>query len=235
MLTETAEAREPTRTEPSAAPSDEEIVARVLQGERELFELLMRRHNRRIYRTVRAILRDEAESEDAMQASYLAAFANLGSFRGGAAFSTWLTRIAVNEAFGRLRRRAGLKVVEGAEDAVDQLEGGEPSPERHAAARELVGMLEQAVDRLPPSYRTIFMLREIEGLSTSAAAASLGIGEELAKVRLLRARRALRGELTTLLGADAPAAFAFEAPRCDRVVHAVMARLAAGAPPAEPA
>lgn len=195
-----------------------------------LFELLMRRHNRRTYRAVRAILRDEAESEDAMQAAYLAAFTHLADFRGGAAFATWLTRIAVNEALGRLRKRANLVLVDDEPEGAEPPGGGPPDPERHAAARELITVLETAVDRLPASYRAIFMLREVEGLSTADTAASLGIGEDLAKVRLLRARTALRGEIVEMLGKDAPAAFAFDAVRCDRVVRAVMAKLLGEAP-----
>lgn len=206
-------------------PGDPEIVARVLAGERALFELLMRRHNRRVYRAVRAILRDEAESEDAMQAAYLAAFTHLAEFRGESAFATWLTRIAVNVALGRLRKQANLVLVDEEQEEAAPPGGGPPDPERHAAARELIAVLESAVDRLPPSYRAIFMLRDVEGLSTADTAASLGIGEELAKVRLLRARRALREEISGMLGKEAPVAFAFDAVRCDRVVRAVMARL----------
>lgn len=228
MTTGTTFATAPPLAAPPAAASDGEIVARVIAGERALFELLMRRHNRRVYRAVRAILRDEAESEDAMQAAYLAAFTHLPAFRGGAAFATWLTRIAVNEALGRLRRRSAfVSLEEEPAELVEptrEAEGG-GNPEGRAAARELVALLETAVDRLPPSYRAIFVLREVEGLSTADTAASLGIGEELAKVRLLRARRALRGELSAMLGEDAERAFAFEAPRCDRVVRAVMSRI----------
>lgn len=215
---------------PSDVPSDEEVVRRVVGGETAAFEVLMRRHNRRIYRAVRSILKDEAESEDAMQAAYLSALSHLADFRGGAAFSTWLTRIAVNEALARLRGRAHLVPVEEVpEPPAPPSAAGDP--ERRAAARELVGVLERAVDRLPASYRTLFVLREIEGLSTADAAASLGISEDLVKVRLHRARAALQAELLALLGADAPRAFEFEATRCDRVVRAVMAR-ALGAPPA---
>lgn len=228
MAQNTAAAPNPSPAPASAVPSDEEIVARVVAGERALFELLMRRHNRRVYRAVRAIVRDEAESEDAMQAAYLAAFSHLADFRGGAAFATWLTRIAVNEALGRLRKRANLVLVDDEPEGGEPPGGGPPDPEHRAAARELIAALEIAMDRLPAGYRAIFMLREVEGLSTADAAASLGIGEELAKVRLLRARRALRGELTTMLGKDAPTAFAFDAVRCDRVVKAVMARLLSG-------
>lgn len=198
----------------------------MVNGETALFEVLMRRHNRRIYRTVRSILRDEGESEDAMQATYLSALGHLGDFQGDAAFSTWLTRIAVNEALARLRRRSHLVPVEEApERAPADGAAGPADPERRAAARELVAVLERAVDRLPASYRTVFMLREVEGLSTAEAATSLSITEDLAKVRLHRARAALRSELLSLLGEDAPSAFEFDARRCDRVVRAVMARL----------
>ena len=209
----------------SDIPRDEEVVRRVLGGETALFEVLMRRHNRRIYRAVRSILRDEAETEDAMQAAYLSALTHLGDFMGGAAFATWLTRIAVNEAFARLRRGAHLVPVEEVpEPSVGGGGGGPGDPERRAAARELVALLEQAVDRLPVTYRTLFMLREVEGLSTAEAAESLGISEDLVKVRLHRARAALQADLGSMLGEDAPRAFEFEATRCDRVVRAVMAR-----------
>jgi RNA polymerase sigma-70 factor (ECF subfamily) len=199
----------------------------VLAGETALFEVLMRRHNRRIYRAVRSVLRDEAETEDAMQAAYLSAYAHLGSFQGEAAFSTWLTRIAVNEALSRLRGRGHLVPVEELPEP-EEIGGRTGDTERRAEARELVAVLERAIDRLPATYRTVFVLREVEGLSTAEAAASIGIGEELAKVRLHRARAALRSELAALLGEEAPAAFDFGSHRCDRVVRAVMARMLAG-------
>lgn len=229
MAANIAIATPPRPAAPSALPRDEEIVARVVAGERALFELLMRRHNRRVYRAVRAILRDEAESEDAMQATYLAAFSHLGDFQGDSAFATWLTRIALNEAFGRVRRRAGITVVP-EEDLAGREEPArdEPDPERRAAAREMIRAVERALDQLPVGYRTIVMLRDVEGLSTADAAASLGIAEDAAKVRLMRARRALRGELAAALGSEATTAFAFDAVRCDRIVAAVMGRLAAG-------
>jgi RNA polymerase sigma-70 factor (ECF subfamily) len=219
---------------PTDVPSDDEVVRRVIGGDTASFEVLMRRHNRRIYRAVRSILRDEAESEDAMQAAYLSALSHLADFQGGAAFSTWLTRIAVNEALARLRRRVHLVPVEEVPEPTSLGGGAAPQdPELRAAARELVAVLERAVDRLPVDYRTLFVLREVEGLSTADAAASLGISEDLVKVRLHRARAALRSELLAMLGEDAPRAFEFEATRCDRVVRAVMA-LALGAATAGP-
>jgi RNA polymerase sigma-70 factor (ECF subfamily) len=229
MRPSTASTPSPSRHDlPQPVPADEEVVRRVLAGERALFEVLMRRHNRRLYRAVRSILRDEAESEDVMQAAYLSAFTHLDGFGGDAPFASWLTRIAVNEALSRLRRRAPLVVVDELPEPEPDADGpSRDDPERRAAARELVGVLEQAVDRLPASFRSIFVLREVEGLSTSDAAASLGITEDLAKVRLHRARAALQVELLALLGEEASRAFEFEATRCDRVVRAVMAQLLA--------
>ena len=164
-------------------PSDEAVVARVLAGEVDLFEVLMRRHNPRVYRTIRAILRDEAEVEDAMQQTYLLAYSSLRGFAGASSFSTWLTRIAVNEALGRRRRGGRLEVVaevpEGAASAVE---------EDRAAAREAIRLVEQAVDRLPDDYRSVFMLREVQRLSTADTAGSLGLSEDAVKVRLRRSR-----------------------------------------------
>jgi RNA polymerase sigma-70 factor (ECF subfamily) len=211
---------------PSLQLPDEEIVRRVRAGEVALFEVLMRRHNPLVYRAIRGILRDEAEVEDAMQQAYLNAFVNLGDFAGAAAFSTWLVRIALNEALGRLRRGARLEVVaEVPENAEALMEHPPGNPEDRAAAREAIHLLEAAVDRLPPAYRSVFMLREVQQLSTAEAAESLGLSEENVKVRLHRARLALKDALLAEVGPSAAAAFPFLAPRCNRVVAGVMARI----------
>jgi RNA polymerase sigma-70 factor (ECF subfamily) len=211
---------------PSLQLPDEEIVRRVRAGEVALFEVLMRRHNPLVYRAIRGILRDEAEVEDAMQQAYLNAFVNLGDFAGAAAFSTWLVRIALNEALGRLRRGARLEVVaEVPENAEALMEYPPGNPEDRAAAREAIHLLEAAVDRLPPAYRSVFMLREVQQLSTAEAAESLGLSEENVKVRLHRARLALKDALLAEVGPSAAAAFPFLAPRCNRVVAGVMARI----------
>jgi RNA polymerase sigma-70 factor (ECF subfamily) len=211
-----------------ASPSltDAEVVRRVLAGERELFEVLMRRHDARVYRAVRAILRDEDEAEDAMQAAWLHAYQHLGGFAGAAAFSTWLVRIAVNEALGRLRRRSRLVPLPdpGEEEPMQERP---QDPEERAAAREAVQLLERAVDRLPAPYRTVFVLREVEQLSTREAAEALGIGEEALKVRLHRARAMLRRSLGDEVARAAPEAFPFLAPRCNRIVARVMDAIAA--------
>ncbi len=206
---------------------DGEVVRRVLAGEVELFEVLLRRHDPRVYRTVRSILRDEAEAEDAMQAAWVRAYQHLGEWKGAASFTTWLLRIAANEALGRLRRRRRLVAVDDDQDG----DGGimDPradDPEERAAAREAVRLLERAVDELPPHHRLVFMLREVEGLSTSETAAALGIAEDAAKVRLHRARAALRRSLEETVEGAALEAFPFHAPRCDRIVARVMEAIA---------
>jgi RNA polymerase sigma-70 factor (ECF subfamily) len=214
--------------------SDEAIVKRVRAGERALFEILMRRHNRRLYRTARAVLRDEYEVEDVMQQAYINAFTHLHQFEERSQFSTWLTRITLNEAFGRRRKMRQTASFErtssDAEDEpgafMDAIRSPQPDPERQAYAEELSRVLEDAVDALPETYRTVFMLRDIEGLSTSEAGESLGLGEEAVKTRLHRARAMIRHSMTERFGAVTAGAFDFQAPRCNRVVAAVLARIA---------
>jgi len=217
---------------PPSLLSDAEVVRRVRAGDRALFEVLMRRHNQRIYRAARAIVRDESEVEDVMQQAYINAFAHLHQFEERAQFSTWLTRIAVNEAIARrhtIRLTAARTADEERHDDIMQtVTSPQPTPEHHAYARELQRVLEAAVDDLPESYRTVFMLREIEGLSTAETGAGLGLGEEAVKTRLHRARTMIRRAVSARIGAAGAGAFQFEAPRCDRVVAAVLARLAAG-------
>lgn len=213
----------------ASAPPDAEVVRRVLAGERKLFEVLMRRYNQRVYRGIRSILRDEHETEDAMQQAYLQAYAHLGEFEGASSFSTWLTRIAINEALACLRKRGRHDLVDELPDvAEDVMRSPSKSPEDLAVAQESMRLLELAVDELPPTYRTTFMLREVEQLSTAETAASLGITEEAVKVRLHRARHSLRDALARVVGQSVPQAFSFLAPRCNRVVATVMAAIERG-------
>jgi RNA polymerase sigma-70 factor, ECF subfamily len=216
--------------------TDAEIVRRVRAGDRALFEILMRRHNQRLYRVARAVVKDEDEIEDVMQQAYVNAFTHLHQFEERAQFSTWLTRITLNEAFGRrrtLRRAESLTGVppDLAEDSgefMDTVRSPQPDPERQAYAQELHRVLEEAVEALPESYRTVFMLRDIEGLSTMETGEGLGLGEEAVKTRLHRARAMIRRAVTSRLGEVTAGAFQFHAPRCDRVVAAVLARIAEG-------
>ncbi len=214
--------------------TDEAVVRGVLAGDTALFELLMRRYNERVYRAARAILRDDAEAEDVMQQAYVNAFTHLHQFNGSARFSTWLTRIAINEALARVRRRGRYDVYDEGTSNVEPFMRQTPSdnPERQAFSHELRDLLEYAVDRLPNGTREVFMLREVEGLSTSETAATLGVSEDVIKTRLSRGRAALRRLLLERTGAAAAEAFRFERPRCDRVVARVMARISAGPPPA---
>jgi RNA polymerase sigma-70 factor (ECF subfamily) len=218
----------------SAVLTDGEIIMRVQAGERALFELLMRRHNQRVYRAVRAVVKLEAEVEDVMQQAYINAFTHLHQFEQRAQFSTWLIRIALNEAFSRRRKlRLMASTTEDVSDADDRrgesrdrLTSPGADPERQAYAQELHRVLEAAVDALPETYRAVFMLRDIEGLSTSETGAGLGLGEETVKTRLHRARAMIRRTISAQIGAATSGAFEFHAPRCDRVVTHVLAAIA---------
>jgi RNA polymerase sigma-70 factor (ECF subfamily) len=210
-----------------ALHTDEEIVHRVLDGETALFELLMRRYNERLYRAARAITRDEREAEDVVQQAYVNAYTHLRQFKAEAQFGTWLTRIAVNEALARVRRRGRYEPFDDQQSNVEAFVpfNATPDPEQQAVTDELRGVLESAIDTLPDGAREVFVLRDVEGLSTAEAAASLEVSEDVVKTRLSRARAALRRALLERAGASTADAFRFYRPRCDRVVATVMARI----------
>ena len=212
----------------STDQSDEEIVREVLAGDTARFALLMRRYNERLYRAARAITRDDREAEDVMQQAYVNAYTHLRQFNGEARFGTWLTRIAIHEALSRVRRRGRYEPFD------DDLTNVEPflsldsrqNPERQAFSGELRELIEWAIDGLPDGAREVFVLREIEGLSTAETAEALEVSADVVKTRLSRARAALRRVLLEHAGATAPDAFRFYRPRCDRVVAEVMRRIA---------
>ena len=209
--------------------SDEEVVRRVLDGETALYELLMRRHNQRLYRVARAILRDDAEAEDVMQDAYVRAYQNLASFEGRAKFVTWLTRIAVHEALTRSRRRLRFQALDPSDESNGEIMQSPPSstrsPEQQAYDRELAAVFEKAVSSLSEDHRLVFMLRDVEGMTTEETAHCLNLTEENVKVRLHRARAGLRKRLYRVVGATAARCFQFHAIRCDRVVKNVFATL----------
>lgn len=211
------------------ALTDEEVVERVRAGDTPLFEILMRRHNQRIYRAVRAVLGSDGEAEDVMQEAYVRAYQHLDQYAGRARFITWLTRIALYEAFARRRREQRLTPIESHSeeepDIMSRLASADPTPEHQAHDRELQVLLEAAVDALPERYRLVFVLREVEELDTAETAGCLDITEETVKTRLHRARALLRKELFARAGATSAEAFQFHLSRCDRVVAAVMARI----------
>ena len=208
---------------------DEDIVSRVLAGETALFEIVMRRYNQRLYRISRAILRDDGEAEDVMQDAYVRAYEHLDQFAGRAAFSTWLTRIAVHEALARKRRRGryddldALQATHG--DSMPILKSSAPSPETDASSSETRRILESAIEALPEAYRAIVVLREVEEMSVADTAASLGLTEGTVKTRLHRAHAMLRKELYARAQGRATDLYQFHAVRCDRVVKAVFERI----------
>jgi RNA polymerase sigma-70 factor (ECF subfamily) len=210
-----------------ASEPDEALVRRVVAGETACFEALMRRHNERVYRTVRAVLGEDADAEDVMQQAYISAYQHLDRFEGRSRFSTWLTRIAINEAYARLRKRQRVEAAPWEDDTVmaDEPAAAGPTPEQIAARVEIQGLLERAVDTLSIPNRTVFVLRSIEGLSTAETAEVLKISEEAVKTRLHRANEALRLWLAEQVGSAVQDAFRFYRPRCDAVVSHVMARL----------
>jgi RNA polymerase sigma-70 factor, ECF subfamily len=226
-MTSTIPALEPREW---SALSDEEVVERVLAGDTAVFEILMRRYNQRLYRVARSVLRDDAEAEDVMQQAYVEAYAHLAQFAGRARFSTWLTRIAFHEALARWRRRrreGDARFAADPEEEASMVTSTDPSPEHQALQGELRAQLESAIDALPPLYRSVFVLREVEGLSTAETAACLDVREDAVKTRLHRSRALLRDELYRRAGSAAASAFAFHLSRCDRIVAAVLARLPA--------
>jgi len=210
--------------------ADEEIVQRILSGEPILYEILMRRHNQRVYRAIRSILRDDTETEDVMQEAYVRAYEHLAQFEGRAQFSTWLTRIAVNEAIRRSAARGKFEPLEtedyeGEEAFMRTFQANGPTPEANASRGELSTLLEDAILALPQIYRTVIMLRDIEEMSTAQTADVLSLSEANVKVRLHRAHDLLRNELLQRAGASSAQAFGFHATRCDRVVQGVFTRL----------
>jgi RNA polymerase sigma-70 factor (ECF subfamily) len=206
--------------------SDEVIARRVVQGEGELYEILIRRHNPRLYRIARSILRDEAEAEDVMQDAYLSAYAHLDQFEGRASFKTWISRIAMNEALARLRRNG--RYVEWDETMNEERANGSPAPEnpeQELSRRELSSILEEAIDSIPVGYRLVFVLRQLDGMSTDEVAQIAGISSDNVKARFRRAKIALRKVIESRVGAHGPELFAFHLSRCDRIVERVRDRL----------
>jgi RNA polymerase sigma-70 factor (ECF subfamily) len=220
----------PTEVATSQEPlSDEEVVTRVLAGETGMFEIIMRRHNQLLYRVARAILRNDGEAEDVMQDAYVRAYEHLDQFAAKAKFPTWLTRIAVHEALSRQRRGNRYQELEPMSeregDPMDRFASLAPDPEQQASNSEVRRLLEEAVEKLPDAYRTIFILRDIEEMSTTDAADVLEITEDNVKVRLHRARALLRKSLYARAGVERKEAFNFHALRCDRVVKNVFERI----------
>jgi RNA polymerase sigma-70 factor, ECF subfamily len=233
------QARDPGRIRDLDACEDAELVRMALGRHGDAFRIIMQRHNRRLYRCARSIVRDDSEAEDVVQEAYVNAFNNLASFRGESSLATWLTRITLNEALGRVRRRrptvelATLDSVgrDQAQIIPFPLMPTNTDPERTAAQREIRRLLERAIDDLPGLFRVVFVMRDIEDMSVEETAGFLGLRPATVKTRLHRARRLLRKTLEDRLGATLTEAFPFDGMRCGRMTNAVLQRLELPLPP----
>jgi RNA polymerase sigma-70 factor (ECF subfamily) len=213
----------PAPSEALVGLRDEQLVERIRSGDLSALEALMRRHNRRLYRTARAILRDDAEAEDAVQDAYLQAYRALDSFRGESKVSTWLVRIAANEALMRRRRNVRAAEVVPLDATIEAL--AERGPEADPMLRRL---LEKRIDALPDGYRAVFVLRAIEELTVEETAAALAIPEATVRTRYFRARGLLRESMARDIDRSLEAAFGFAGERCDRIVFHVLEKIKAG-------
>ena len=211
---------------------DRTLVEHVRRGNNAAFGLLMRRYNRRLYRTARAILKDDGAAEDALQEAYVAAYRHVGNYRGDAAVSTWLTRIVVNEALQTLRRTRRERVVvpfdESSTERVEQVpDMPMATPENAAVRAEVRRLIERKIDELPESYRAVFMLREVEDMTVEETAAALDIPPATVRTRLFRAKARLREALAQEMDVATQNVFGFDGARCDRIVATVLERICA--------
>jgi RNA polymerase sigma-70 factor, ECF subfamily len=214
--------------------TEPELASRIGAGDTLALEALMRRFNRTLFRTARAILRDDAEAEEALQDAYLKVFRSIGDFRGESKLSTWLVRIVANEALMRRRKRMrGAEVVElypsgnAPEAQPEQAMNVNEQPERVAVRAETRKLLESKIDALPDSFRAVFMLRGIEEFTVEETAEALGIPEATVRTRFFRARALLREALSQEIDLAYDDAFGFDGSRCDRLVTNVLARVTA--------
>ena len=217
---------------PIASPDDFDLVQRAIARDGDAFRSIMQRYNQRLYRLARSILRNDAEAEDAVQEAYVRAFTHLDSFRGDSSLATWLSRITINEALGRLRtQRPTVDFVTfeaqrtPAEIIQFPLTSKSDDPERTMAQRQLLQLVEQTTDNLPEVYRVVFITRVIEGLSVEDTAEILGLRPETVKTRLHRARKLVLEQLDKQIGPVLMDAFPFAGRRCERMTAGVMKRL----------
>lgn len=209
--------------------TDDDLVSRVRAGEKGLYEMLMRRYNQRIFRVIRSVVTNDDEAEDVLQEAWVRAYEHLDQFAGRASFSTWVTRIAFHEALARTRNSRRWIPLENPGGEImaeaERRQTTSETPEREAERDQLGRMLKAAVDALPETYRTVFVLREVEQLSTMETAECLELSEEAVKTRLHRSRALLRRDLNSRIGPAITEAYAFLGARCDRVVMRVLKRI----------
>lgn len=203
------------------------LVHRAMAREADAFRAIIKTHNQRLYRIARGVVRNDSEAEDIVQEAYVRAFAALATFRGDASLATWLSRIVINEALGRLRKRRRTVAMPADQEAQIIQFPLNPSddPERTMAQRQILRLVERATDNLPDVYRTVFVARVIEGLSIEETSDLLGVRPETVKTRLHRARALVRKALDDEIGPVLLDAFPFAGRRCERLTEAVMKRL----------
>lgn len=216
----------------SVFADDMNLVRRAQAREVGAFRTIIKAHNQRLYRIARGVVRNDGEAEDVVQEAYMRAFTHLDGFRGESSLTTWLSRIVINEALGRLRKRKRraetvLPADPAGEARIIQfpLNAGNDDPERTMAQRQILKLVEKATDNLPDIYRTVFMARVIEGLNIEETAELLGIRPATVKTRLYRARVLVRRELDEQIGPVLLDAFPFAGRRCERLTNAVLKRL----------
>lgn len=216
----------------AVAVDDADLVRRALARDGTAFRTIMQRYNQRLYRLARGILRNDSEAEDAVQEAYVSAFSHLSSFRGDSSLATWLSRITMNEALGRLRARRSTVDLQTFEEQRTPAEiiqfpltSKSDDPEQTMAQRQILQLVEQATDNLPEPFRIVFITRVIEGLSVEDTAEVLGLRPETVKTRLHRARRLVREQLDKQIGPVLMDAFPFAGRRCERMTSAVVQRL----------
>jgi RNA polymerase sigma-70 factor (ECF subfamily) len=223
---------------PLDAVDDTGLMRDAQRGDSVAFTAIMRRYNRRLYRTARAILKDDTLAEDALQDAYIAAFRHLHDFRGDASLGTWLTRIVVNQSLQMLRssRRERVVIPFGESDteheAMNVADAPGATPEKALLRSEMRRLIERNIDALPQVYRTVFMLREVEELSVDETAAALDVPAATVRSRLFRAKARLREALAQEMDGATQDAFGFDGARCDRIVRAVLERLDVAQPDA---
>ncbi|RUZ71636.1 RNA polymerase sigma factor [Mesorhizobium sp. M7A.F.Ca.US.006.01.1.1] len=212
---------------PSAVPGEMQLVSRALARDGDAFRTIIKTHNQRLYRIARGVMRNDSEAEDIVQEAYVKAFAHLDAFRGDSSLATWLSRIVINEALGRLRkRRKTVALPENPQAEIIRFPlNPSDDPERTMAQRQILQLVEQATDSLPDVYRTVFVARVIEGLSIEETADLLGVRPQTVKTRLHRARALVRKALDDQIGPVLLDAFPFAGRRCERLTGAVMRRL----------
>ncbi len=225
----------PSAIAPQAAPMgvpDAELVARALARDETAVRAIIRANNRRLYRLARGILRNDAEAEDVVQETYVRAFTHLAEFRGESSLSTWLSRIAMNEALGRLRRaRPAVELSSLPQGTLEAqiiqfpLMSAADDPEKSMAQREIQHVVEGAIDELPEPFRIVFITRVVEGMNVEETAEILDLKPETVKTRLHRARTMLRDNVEKQIGPCIMDAFPFAGRRCDRLTEAVVKRL----------